>query len=376
MAWAEQLKSGRYRGVYRDAMGKRRSVGTFPHKAKAQRAASTAEDRARRSLWADPNAGKRTWGEWCDEWWPTRGVEPSTLSVDANRRKVHLARWEDAPIGSIRRHDVKEWAAQLRRRGVSPPTAQRAIHLLSASLAAAVDAEVIEANPASRISLPPGGQVMERFLTPEEFGKILAEMPTRTDQLVAKLLAYTGLRWSEMAGLHWSRVDLERGVVWVVETLARDGRAIKAYPKGRDARDVPLPPWLVDDLAAVKPAHGQCGLQHLNSRARCKSRLVFTAQRGGPLQNNNWRNRVWDPTLALADVGHARPHDLRHTYASWLLQAGVPLAEVGRLLGHKSPATTNKYAHLARRPDEQIMAALGAPFLPHEGRLVVINGEA
>lgn len=366
MAWAEKLDSGRYRGLYRDAQGRKRSVGqTYPHKAKAERAAATAESKARRSLWADPNAGRRSWGEWCDEWWPTRGVEKSTLDVDANRRK-HLARWEDVPIGSIRRHDVREWISQLKRKGIGDQTVQRCVHLLSASLSAAVDAEVLEANPASRIKMAPGSQVMERFLTHEEFGAILHELPTVTDQRIAKLLVYTGLRWGEMAGLHWNRVDLDRGVLWVVETLSRDVRTIKGYPKGRSAREVPLPPWLVGEMADWPRGEGPCGLEHTGRRAKCRTPLVFTAKRGGPLTNSNWRHRVWDPTLALAGVGEARPHDLRHSFASWLLQNGVDLAEVGRLMGHRSPSTTQKYAHLARRPDEKIFAALPAPAeVPH-----------
>lgn len=365
MAWAERLPSHRYRGVYRDGQGRRHSAGTYTHKAKAERAAATAESKARRSLWADPNAGRRTWGEWCDEWWPTREVEPSTLAVDEQRRRKHLGHWEDAPIGAIRRHDVREWVAKLRRAGTSAPTAQRCVHLLSASLSAAVDAEVIDANPAARIKLPPGGQVMERYLTREEFAAIVDELPTVTDQLVAKMLAYTGLRWGEMAGLHWSRLDLGRGTLWVVETLSREGKTIKAYPKGRVAREVPIPAWLVEELRERAGGRGACGLEHTGTRTPCRSPLLFTAERGGPVSNHNWRARVWVPALARAGVGSCRPHDLRHTYASWLLQDGVELARVGQVMGHRSTATTQKYAHLGKPQHDRIKSALAAPILPH-----------
>jgi integrase len=360
MAWAEKLPSGRYRGLYRDASGKKRSVGeTFTHKARAERAAAALEGKARRSMRGDPDAYRRPWGEWCDDWWPTRSVESSTLINDESRRRTHLdARWGDVPVGSIRRHDVKEWAAAMRRRGVGASTVQRAVHLLSASLNAAVDAEIIESNPAARVTLPKGGQAMERFLTREEVAAVVDEMPTTLDQTIVYFLAYTGLRWGEMAGLHAGRLDLERGRVRVVETFNEKAGSIKAYPKGRSLRDVPIDDWLAARLAEL-PVAKSCGLEHVEGR--CRGGLVLTSERGTVLRHTNWSDRVWHPALDRSGIGHARLHDLRHTFASWLIQSGMPLAEVGRLMGHASPSTTQKYAHLADTPTSAMMTALGDP---------------
>lgn len=359
MAWAERLPSGRYRGVYRDAGGKRRSVGeTYTHKARAERAAATLEGKARRSMFGDPDAGRRTWGEWCDEWWQTRAVEAGTLRVDESRRRTHLdPRWKSVPVGSIRRHDVREWAAAMRRRGVGAATIQRAVYLFSASLSAAVDAEVIDVNPAARLKLPGGAQALERFLTRDEFAAVLDELPTTHDQLVAQLLVYTGLRWGEMAGLHHNRLDLGRGLLRVVETWDEKSARIKPYPKGKRSRDVPVPGWLVEKLAELPaPGHGaRCGLTH--TAGACRSSLVFTTDSGTVMRNSNW-SEVWRGAVERADIGHCRIHDLRHTYASWLIQAGIPLAEVGRLMGHVSTQTTARYAHLGETPTDDVLAAL------------------
>ena len=264
------------------------------------------------------------------------------------------------------------------RRGTGASTAQRAMHLFSASLAGAVDAEIIESNPAARISMPKGAQATERFLTKEEFAAVVDELPTTGDQIVASVLAYTGLRWGEMAGLHYNRLDLDRGLLRVVETFDEKNGNVKAYPKGKRVRDVPIPGWLVERLAGLHaPKRGaRCSLEHVDGngtpiRSGCRAALVLTTDSGTVMRNSNWAD-TWREAVERADIGHCRPHDLRHTYASWLLQSGqVSLAEVGRLMGHVSTATTAKYAHLADTPTDAVMAALGAPLLPHVAPAVV-----
>lgn len=365
MAWAEKLPSGRYRGVFRDGSGKRRSAGTFTHKAKAEREAASKEKEARSLLWRDPEAYKRPWGEWADEWQLARSVEAETARSDGRRRRKHLdPRWSDVPIGSITRHDVKAWAVQLRAE-VGPETVRRIVHLFSASMNAAVDAEVVQTNPAMRLALPKGSQEQERFLTDEEFTATRENLPTERDQLVADVLCNTGIRWSELAGLHWSRVDLDRGVLMVVEVYSEAAGAMKPYPKGKRARTVPLTEDVVASLKAHRSEVGagkSCGVDHTSGI--CRSGLVFTTPSGRPLRNSNW-SPLWRDAVEAADIGHARIHDLRHTYASRLLQAGIPLAEVGRLLGHVSTQTTAKYAHLAETPSEAVRLALAAPRKPH-----------
>lgn len=362
MAWAERLSSGKYRGLYRDANGVRRSAGTFAHKAAAVREAGARESESRKRSWRDPEAYKRPWGDWVEEWMRGRRVESSTARGDASRLKTHLKpKWKDVPLGSITRHDVKTWATDLANAGLGPSTVQRVVHLFSASLNAAVDAEVLDTNPAARIKLPQGAPAAEVFLTRDQYDAIREQLPTERDQLVADLLVHTGLRWGEAAGLHTARLDLGRGLLRVVETYDEGAGEIKAYPKGKRARDVPLVPNLVKRLKKLELAR-TCGVPH--KTGICRSGLVLTTESGRPLRDSNW-SAVWRDAVERADVGHCRIHDLRHTYASWLLQEGISLADVGRLLGHVSTATTQKYAHLADTPSAAVLAAL-APRKPHK----------
>jgi integrase len=146
-------------------------------------------------------------------------------------------------------------------------------------------------------------------------------------------------------------------VLRVVETYDETAGRIKAYPKGKRVRDVPLVADLVTVFEGIE-RDGVCGVAH--ALGRCPGPLALTTEEGAPLRNSNWAFRVWTPAVRAAGVGHVRIHDCRHSYASWLLQEGISLAEVGRLLGHVSPQTTQRYAHLAETPSAAVLAALGA----------------
>ena len=186
------------------------------------------------------------------------------------------------------------------------------------------------------------------------------------ERLILDVAVYTGMRPGEWAGLHWNRVDLERGIVRVVETFDETGGKIKAYPKSKKVRDVPLTPELVADLRAERDRRdnltGGCGVEH--AVGKCRSSLVLTTEGGSVVRNSNW-SPSWRAAVAASGIGHARPYDLRHTYASWLLQQGIPLAEVGKLMGHVSTQTTAGYAHLSDSPTEAVLSALAAPRKPH-----------
>lgn len=362
MAWAERLDSGRYRGLYRDRQGRKRSTGreTFTHKSKALAAAHAAEERARRRRSADPKDAKRLWGEWARaEWWPARDVEPDTLVRDDSRMRTHLEpQWAEIPVGDILDIDVEDWDVKMKRAGVGPATRNRAIRLFSASMRYAQARRIIEDNPCAGFSYATETKGQERFLTRDEFQAIVEQLPTTYDQLIALTLIYTGMRWSELAGLHWHRVDLGRGQIVVAETFQQTTTRIKGYPKGKKPRSIPLVPALQVQLASLeRSAERTCGVPHTSGI--CRSGLVFTSAEGNALRNAKWSG-VWRKAVKDAGLEGVRIHDLRHTYASWLLQEGVPIAEVSRLLGHASIVTTERYAHLAEVPSEAVLAALAA----------------
>lgn len=345
IAWAEKLPSGKYRGLYRDARDVRRSAGTFTHKAEAKRRASAAEEKARRLEWRDPAAAKRTWGDWCDSWWKSRTVEAATLATDQGRRDKYLIpKWSTWPIGAITRHEVKVWRSELRDAGVSNSTINRAVALLSVSLTAALDAEVIDVNPLLAMRKLPEPPPKHQRLTAEGYEELLRQLPTERDRLIVTFFASTGLRWGEVAGMHRARFDADAGTVTVVEAFSERVGVMMPYPKGKRSRVVPLPRWLVEVLEELPAVGRDCGVPHRTGT--CPGPLLLTTPRGSVLRNTNW-SPVWRRAVEDAGVAPLRIHDLRVSAASWWLDGGVSVAEVRDLLGHRDSRTTDRYAALS-----------------------------
>jgi len=158
----------------------------------------------------------------------------------------------------------------------------------------------------SRIEMlrePPHREV---YLTATQVKTLAASMPTLTGRYAVLLLAYTGLRAGELARI-------------TNEDIGTDSTITVRISKSGKARAIPVP----------KPA--QSLLRHLPL--------------GLSYQQLQWQFRA---ARKAAGMPHVHIHDLRHTYASMLINAGVDLFTVGRLLGHSTPSTTARYAHLAQ----------------------------
>lgn len=351
MAWAESLPSGSFRGIYRSPDGKRRSAGTFPTKRAAERAAAAAEGDAARSGFRAPERGHITVGEWKERWWRTRRVEASTLRKDDGRWANHVAgHWGHRHMDEVTRFEVKEWVAELARAGLAPATIERCVALLSSAFRGAIDAELLEANPASRLRLPKPDNARERYLTRDEGSAILGALSGRDRAMVAFMLGVGGARWGEMAGADAADYDAAAGTYRVRQVWDTHEGTLKAYPKGKKRRTAPVPDWVARELRPL-----------IGTR---KSGLIFRSSAHTPVSLPNWRSRVLQRTLADLSIEGVTPHTFRHTYASWLIQEGVSLAEVGRLMGHTSPLTTQRYAHLLDEVPESVRHALRDPRSP------------
>lgn len=364
MASTEQLPTGRWRGIYRDATGRKRSK-SFDHKRPARAWAEKQEARAHRGHQDDPHAGKVPWGEWYAQWNPTRQLAGSTRRSTDTRTIQHVRpRWDAVPLVGIRRMDVQRWVTtELPRAGLSASSIRSCFYTLSSSMKAALVENLIDANPCVGVKLPTRPPGRERYLTPNEESALLYQLD-EPYRMLCELLVGTGLRISEACGLHRDRIDLDAGVVRVREVWDVRSRQMLAYPKGKKARTVPLGRGLADRLQAwfdAHPAAGECGQTH--PEGRCPGPLAFTGPgrwrpSGKPIDPHNFTNVIWPVALDASEIAHATPHDLRHTYASRLVQNRVELSRVRDLLGHASITTTERYAHLAPDQFDAVRAVL------------------
>lgn len=365
MAWTEQTPGGKWRGGYRTSEGRRR-YKTFPHKRAAERWAASEEQKVVDGSRRDPATGRTTWSAWCDQWWPSRKLEPGAMRSQVSLRNNHVQpRWGHTALRDIEHMAVQSWVNTLSRptteggAGLSASSTTQAYYMLSASLKAAVRAGLLDTTPCFAVKLPRRPPAPERYLTDDEVGKVFDQLDGVYRLLVETLLE-SGLRLGEAVALHVHRINLDTRTVDVVEKWDQYGHIIRAYPKGKRRRTVPL----TDRLAGLvrvhlrdQPPAGSCGFQH-EKGSQCRSRLLMVGPRGAVIDPHNFTNVRWGEALALAGIGHARPHDLRHTYASRLVTGGVSIARLQKLLGHESISTTERYSHLQDDGHDEVRAAL------------------
>ena len=215
----------------------------------------------------------------------------------------------------ITRQDIDQYKAH-RLKTVSISTINRDLVILSAAI------QEYNRRHGSDIPNPAKGtkekepESRVRWLTKAEYARLLECASGEVADLI-RLLAHTGMRAQEAYGLEWKRVDLDRKLITLemIHTKTKKRRTIPIHPESRVS---------LDNCYLRNPGHA----------------LVF----GGVKD----RKKGILGALSRAGIEDFHPHhDLRHTFASWLVIAGASLYEVKDLLGHSSIEETQKYAHLA-----------------------------
>jgi integrase len=267
------------------------------------------------------------------------------------------------PLTALTNADVAQWLISLTG---SAKTAANKHGFLAGALNGAVRARPIWANPCDGNRLRRDEPAEMIFLTHDEFAILLSSV-TEPWQPLVEFLAATGCRWGEATALRPGDVDLAEGTARIQRAwryVSGEGYQLGPPKTRRSIRTVDVAPATLTKLDL-------------------SGEWVFTnsgrGRRGdtGPVRAHNFNPNVWAPAVARAKEKNdltksPRVHDLRHSNASWLIQAGVPLPVIQRHLGHESIQTTvDRYGHLDRRSSRVVADVVGEALKPKEAKVNV-----
>ncbi len=267
-------------------------------------------------------------------------LHPRTRALYARAFTHHWTRvLADAALESLTRPLVRAAAIRLRGLGIGPAALRNSWIALSAALEHAVGLGLLNDNPAHGtlkrlIPAPRGAAALPRALTRDELAAFLAVLPSTAPHLedLFLVLATTGLRIGEALGLEHADVDLERARLRVTRTWTE--RTLG--PPKHGPRTIDVPPTLVSRLAL--------------RLATVPGRWLFPShQRARPWTRENV-DYFMRKACHRAGIRRATPHQLRHTYATLMLEATGDVVYVSRQLGHASVKLTCDVYGIAARP--------------------------
>lgn len=234
--------------------------------------------------------------------------------------------------------------AYLARRDLDPQTRRHHRATLRRALADAQRDNLVTRNVAA-LSRPPRMHKAERtWLTTAQVRRIIEEARAERFWPLWVVIVTTGLRVSEALGLAWSDIDFPNSNLTVSRQLARlGGEWVRTEPKTRQSRrSIPLTPQAVDALADQRRRQDA----ERGDNPRPIEGLVFTTSSGQPVHSTNILPS-WYGTLRRLGLPRVTTHDLRHSAASMMLAAGVPLPVIAEILGHSSiRVTADLYSHV------------------------------
>jgi len=250
-------------------------------------------------------------------------------------RRHILPKWAKKRLTDIAQPDVAKWLADKSEEGLRPATVEkiRVIFGRSFELAMRWGIPGAESNPVRGIPRRRFANARERFLSDEEvvrLRKAVGRSRNRQLSAIVALLLLTGARVSEILSAEWKNIDVERRTLLI--PMSKTGKA----------RHVPLSMMAIDVIGQIPRKAG--------------ARYLFPS-RFDPQRHLTSIKHAWDTARRAAKLDDVRIHDLRHSAASFMINSGIDLFAVGRVLGHANHASTLRYSHLSQ---DSLLAAVEA----------------
>jgi len=272
-----------------------------------------------------------------DEYLPYAKQHKVSWDMDESKLRLHLLpKFGTRRLCDISTRDVQMYIAQIKA-SHSPATANRHLALLSKMFKMAMNWERIDCNPCVGVAKFREPQGRTETLSPDDLQKMLKAMEGEANvQAVAalKLLLLTGTRREEALQARWEDIDLDKALWFLPKTKNGKTRHVmlnsEAVELLRGHLRLPGIPWVFPGRDPARP---------LNNPRKAFTRI-----------------------LNAAGLPYLRVHSLRHLFASYAVSSGVSLFQVQHLLGHASPSTTQRYAHLANDVLRQASASVSSIF--------------
>jgi len=348
----ETAAGRRYRVRYRTPDHRQTDKRGFKTKREAELFKATTEVNTARGLYVAPSKSRVALDEWLTAWIGNR----SDLTPTSRERTEGIIRVHIVPalgrrsLAELTHSGIQGWASSLSA-SQGPSSVRKIVNVLSGALEVAVRDGRLPSNPAHGLKLPKVSQAKKTYLTHAQVADLAAstdaKLPGHGYGTLVRVLAYCGLRWSELSGLRVGDVDLQRARLEIQHTVTESGGVQhEGVPKSHEARSVPVPASIVRELAA-----------RVDGRAPVDP--LFPGSRGhGWLRNRVFRRGAFDAAATEVGLEGLTPHEMRHTAASLAISVGANVKAVQRMLGHASAAVTlDTYADLF---DDDLDAVSGA----------------
>jgi len=343
-------RRGRYVIDYYDNQGKRqrKTLKKGSTKKKAKEILRDIEDQLSKGLYI-PDSKIPIFSKAAKDWleYKKPNLRDSTWSVYEGHTKNHFNDLDDLKINRITIAKIEQWISDRQNEGMNILTLRKILVTLGQIMAYAVRHRYISYNPARDAEKPKGqGNTKKkkiRVLTPTEINAFLEAESDMKYKTLFRLAIFSGARQGELLGLKWSDIDWENNQIHIQRTF--NNNAWYDTKTETSNRKIDLGPAMMTELKKWKLA---C--------PKSKLGLIFPNGAGNPINHNNLVNRHFSPALEAAKLPKIRFHDLRHTYASLLIEQGENIKYIQSQLGHSSPSVTlNVYAHLMK-PTNQAAA--------------------
>ena len=261
-----------------------------------------------------------------DMYFPHVRTRKRTAAKDEEYFRLRLkAAFGNKRLNQISRREVQLFHSALREEGLAPASCNHYIKLLKRALNLAIQWEVLDGkNPVVGIQQYRELNLVENYMDDEQLQRLLTVLKSDSNKSVTSIILWllsTGARLNEALTAKHEFIDVEHRV-WRIPAINSKSGKVRAVPLNDTALDV----------LAKQDTKGDFEYVFINKQTGKRYRTI---------------QKVWNRLRNAADLGHVRIHDLRHQYASFLVNSGRTLYEVQQILGHSTSKVTQRYSHLS-----------------------------